>query len=532
MRESKGSMRGVVWRGPGRIDIRSLRLGAQDLLADARYLGPPGDRTQLRVALPRAVAPGEVISLHIEFRNVLPPVFARSGYQEDFLAATQWFPKLARLRPEGYWASYPYHALGEFDADFADYELSLRVPSDWHVAASAEAKTQGSIENMPGGVSTLRFSTPRALDLAFFAWRRGGPTRLDREGVALVLHTPRGYGAMGAAYRPLARGSLDFFSKHYGAYPYPSLQLALPPAGAEGAAAMEYPGLVALSTQRWPLPGFLLYGRYVLVHEIAHQWFYALVASDEVSSPVLDEGLSEWIALDFLNHFSLEEGARRPQAPFDLFTLTQRFAFSGGSPVRPSHWPAYAYRSTRDYARAVYAKPALLLETIARTWGRERLRRALGNYARAHRFQHATLEELYASFDREYGEGFAGRFLRPALEEGAHAETRLFLRTSSSAGQGDALHLERRGSLPLPLEVDCVDAAGARRRLTWPASRSVLSIPLRGMRAVVVDPEGRNLLDPERGDDRWFATEAQRGKTTFVALLRSILQSLLSLWLL
>ena len=69
-----------------------------DLLPALRYIAPddgnPDDRTVAEVILGKPVAPGETISVAIEFVSRLPRVSVRTGYKDDFFMVVQWFPKL------------------------------------------------------------------------------------------------------------------------------------------------------------------------------------------------------------------------------------------------------------------------------------------------------------------------------------------------------------------------------------------------------------------------------------------------------
>src|SRR5256885_730699 len=63
------------------------------------------------------------------------------------------------------------------------------------------------------------------------------------------------------------------------------------PEGAEGAGGMEYPTL--FFTEDGPVPEWIHLPEEVTIHELAHQYFYGLVGSDEVEEAWLDEGFTE-----------------------------------------------------------------------------------------------------------------------------------------------------------------------------------------------------------------------------------------------
>src|SRR6187549_3804298 len=75
----------------------------------------------------------------------------RTGYSGGFHFVAQWFPKLARLEPDGTFAHFAFHPQSEFYADFGRYDVSLEVtrltPAD-----------QSSVEEPT--LNALRFALP------------------------------------------------------------------------------------------------------------------------------------------------------------------------------------------------------------------------------------------------------------------------------------------------------------------------------------------------------------------------------------
>lgn len=501
MRESGGRLRGVRFRGRGAIDIEALTLDGRDLLAAAVRELVPGDRTQLRVPLPRPVVPGERIELAMRWTAQLPPVFARSGYHRDFHVVAQWFPKLARLEANGTWASFPYHGQGEFYADFARYELTVDTPRGWVVGATGTL----AAERQEGERTIRRFIAAQVHDTVFVTapWLRerwSTHRRPDGSEVRVRLLYPPGFGSAAETHEALTLAGLAHYGRHFGPYPYPQLTVVVPPRGAEGAAGMEYPTLFVTAGPWLRLPGApILFHEEVTAHELAHQWFQGLVATDEVRWPMLDEGLTEWATGDLLAERHGQGGSGLALGPLhvDGFELRRGFALQG-APTPPPGRPAYEFRG-HAYGRSVYGRTSAILETIARTWGRRRLRRALGRYARRGRFAHPTPDDLFAAFDAEYGRWMSRRVLQPALMEGSLASLRVG--TPVVTGGRTRVEAERLAGLPLPSTLELRGPAG-RRRYPWPGNQRVLRVEAPGhWESAWVDPDRHNLTDPDRRDD-------------------------------
>ena len=119
-----------------------------------------------------------------------------------------------------------------------------------------------------------------------------------------------------------ARRSLEAYHDAFGPYPWPRLVVA-PTTSLLG--GDEYPGIAFIGQawlrgpESWELralrrgrPDRWFGVRYVVSHEVAHQWFYATVGSDQIREPWLDESLAE-----FFSHHLFQP---------DLLTIVRRAA--------------------------------------------------------------------------------------------------------------------------------------------------------------------------------------------------------------
>ena len=500
MRESGRQLRGVRFQGRGSIDLTRFELEGHDLLVNADDEIEDDDRTQLGVTLPHAVPPGESIRIQMAWTSALPPVFARSGWHGDFHMVAQWFPKIARLEPDGTWASFPYHGHGEFYADFARYALTVETPDGWQVGATGVLRDESSA----GGWTRRLFEADRVHDAAFAAapWfeeRWASHTRSDGSEVRVrVLHPP-GFARAVDTHVAVTLEGLAHYGAHYGEYPYDLLTIIVPPRGADGAAGMEYPMLFVTAGPWFAMDGLpIALHDEVTAHELGHQWFQGLVATNEVQWPMLDEGLTEWITGDLLRrrHGAHASGIRILGLSIDGFELRRGVALRG-KPTPPPGRPAHAFQGG-GYGRSVYGRTSSVLETVARTWGRSRFYRALGGYARAQRFAHPTPEDLFAAFDAEYGSWMSRRILRPALMDGAIQAQRVVAFEPSASGTRVVV---QRDGLPLPSHV-LLRRRGEARRFAWPSERARMELEVEGAwESVLVDPDHHNLTDPERRDD-------------------------------
>src|SRR5205823_3743527 len=135
-----------------------------DLWPSAQLQRPnDADETDARVPLPRAVDPGEAITLEVTWDDKLSSIVERTGHDGSFHMVAQWFPKIAKLEDDGQFAHFPFHHLAEFYADFGRYDVTVDVPESFTVGATGPL-IDSKIEN------GRRFEHHAQTDIHDFAW--------------------------------------------------------------------------------------------------------------------------------------------------------------------------------------------------------------------------------------------------------------------------------------------------------------------------------------------------------------------------
>lgn len=509
----------------GSIELSTLRLeDGTDLLPRASHPSvPAGDETQLRVALPREVAPGESISVQMVWRSTLPELIARTGFHGRFHMVAQWFPKVAVLEDDGRWESFPFHAHSEFYADFGGYDVTLDLPRGWPVGATGERV--GPVVSTTGSRDLQRFVADRVHDFAFTTWDQFRVRDTRASSVAVrVLFAP---GAESDAQRvvELADGMIPAFAWRYGPYPYPNLTVVIPPRGAEYAGGMEYPTLIT-TVGAWWAPRRARGLEYVTVHEFGHQYFYGLFASNESRWPFLDEGLCEYATARVMQDLYGPEGTL-----LDLPWLAPRFgAWALGAassaaitaPV-PVSTAAADFATAGRYGSHVYSRTETVLRSLELSVGPARFAAAMRAYAEAARFAHPTPETLFSTLGGSLEAPAAEGFLRDAIERPARLNYRVSL--VESARGADGVHrgrvvLDRVGGPALPVDVVLESSAGERRFSRWDAATPTVVLPYEGssaLRAASVDLAGRVPLDENRLDNARAAEDQRRSAAPLVA---------------
>ena len=343
------------------------------------------DENVLAVTLFEPLYPDERTELTVKFRVTLPKVNHRLGAGERNVCLANFYPVLCTERG-GAVAEYVYAPDGDpFVSDCADYTLALTVPEGYVAAYSG---TGGSVTE--GGKTTYRITAENVRDIAVVLGTElkcVSETVGDTEVAYYYLEDEKP-----AETLAIAGKSLACFSERFGGYEYPRycvVETDLPFGG------MEYPALTMLgilpeSEKPW-----------VIAHETAHQWWYAMVGSNQFENAWQDEGLAEYSALLFLEdhpeYGDASEAARNAENAYRAyFSITSQLGGANTVMNRPltSYSGAYEYRSI------AYDKGMILFDKVRMVVGDRRFGQALRSYCATYSGRIASPEELIACFER------------------------------------------------------------------------------------------------------------------------------------
>ena len=473
---------------PGSMEIEDLRLfDGTPLTLEA--VDP--DETLVRAPLPDPVAPGEAVTVTMRFTARFPRVFARTGWAEggEFLMAGQWFPKFG-VWEQGAWNAYPFHANSEFYADFGSYDVAVTVPEGWTLAATSTEPLE--MQTNEDSTVTYRALSDHVIDVA---WAASPHFREITETVGDVsVRVVYDEARRAEARRALAAtaAALPHYEAWYGPYGrglYPQLTVVVVPAGAGGAGGMEYPTLFTVGQMATAGPRCVRMLEVETVHELAHQWFQTMVATNEAEEPWLDEGFADYSTARAMH--ALYAGDVFDCGGWSLtYRSMQRMAYLM-SPDIPMEGTAWSFE--QGYATATYSKPVVALTTLQRHVGEEAMVRFLRAYVDRYAFAHPTAEDLRTVMVEMLGEREAAWFFEGAVAGGATVNARVAALSDARAS------LVREGELCLPTVVKLTDGRDVRR-VDWPCDQPERTLDP-APDVVEIDPEHVNLLDTNLADN-------------------------------
>ena len=496
MRSSQGTAAPDAW---GWIQIDSVQVAGTELVGKLQKAKPDDpDETVVELPLPAPLEAGKTIEVSFKFTAQLPEVHARTGYVGEFHLVGQWFPKIGvRVGPPGAerWECQPLHANTEFFADFGTYDVALTVPGTYVVAATG---VLALVREAPGGTRTFTY---HAEDVHDFAWMAdpymevmSGQAKLEDGTVEVrVVHRPE-QKDFARRHLEAAVGSIERFSAWFVPYPWPILTVIDPPVDAAmTAGGMEYPTLVTTAGDTvFARPGVRL-PEFTTVHEIGHNWFGGMLASNEPTEAWLDEGVNEWADAKVMNDLY---GPRTSGMDWmgwqaEAAALRRAVVSDPGSLPSPIATAAYAFVDQRAYAEATYITTMRALRTLEQTVGPTRFAAAMKTYAKKFAFKHPTGRDLFETLaeelDQDLGWFFGPVFqqvggmklgLRTAACRQAHTPRGVFgegsakkIVTDTDAPDAGSFVCEvvitNTGTIHVPLDIELKFADGSSQRVRW-----------------------------------------------------------------
>ncbi len=353
------------------------------------------EETLMEVVLPKCLAKGERAVLHLRWSFTLNDglVEGRAGYmitdEGPIYQVAQYYPRPVAFTDVRGWEKMPYYGPSEFAVEFGDYEVEIRVPRGYVVAATGELQNPEKVlspeqlkryQSVSADKNTFVISPEdkrvgvgkdtvswvfRAQRVRDFAWAaaphylwearlapipgRQDPVRIQAFYTADVAPLWKHLAIAAAEH------TLQSYSRYAFPFPYPTMSVTY------GAVyGMEYPMIVFCGRQEIKKDRYSESARHgfisLVIHEVGHNFFPMVVNSDERRWMWLDEGLNTY--LENLTKATFEPMIREGEAGRER-DLVRQYLASGGSQSILSH-----PHTIRQMGANAYLKVAIGLEAL------------------------------------------------------------------------------------------------------------------------------------------------------------------------
>ncbi len=331
--------------------------------------------------------PGESVEIELEFVVNLARVRHRLGAGEHAFNFGNFLP-LACVYENGF-VKNDFSAYGDpFYSEVSNFDVTISYPEGFVLASSGKViSSEGEGETK----SVIRAEKVR--DFAFV---------LSRE--FSVLSGEAGKTQVNYFYYDDQRADEHLeisvravltFNDLFGEYPYEVLNVVKTDFCFGG---MEEPNLVMIADDILDAET----QNYVIVHEIAHQWWYGVVGNNQFENAWVDEGLTEYSTALFykenpqygLNYDTIMENALNSYLHFaqifdDLTGLDETMNRNLNE-----------FATEPEYVNITYTRGMLMFDALRQNMSERRFLNCLKDYYKEYKFKNSSAEKLAQSFSR------------------------------------------------------------------------------------------------------------------------------------
>jgi aminopeptidase N len=353
------------------------------------------------IELERPLRERESIEVRFSFTLTLFEIFMTDlhphgnfGYGSQVMQCGEFFPTLTPwVAGEGF-RRWKYHRIGDpYLYSLADFSITVTAPPEIVVAAYGQVSTADG---------TWEFESLNARSWAFTASPDYRILRGGTENLPVKLYYTSDNTAAVEACLLTAERSVSLFSELFG--PYAKRELV----AVENAyySSMEYTGFISISGSHMEtyLPTAPYRLVYVVAHEVAHQWWYGTVGTDQILEPWLDEGLATFSEYLFFRNYHPE-----------LAEVWRRATARASNPAHFVDDPIFDFEVRSEYINTIYRTAPDFIYELSIAVGEERFLEFLREFARRQTDTFAGAGDFFRLL-REYTDAdvsdLTGRYFR------------------------------------------------------------------------------------------------------------------------
>jgi len=358
------------------------------------------DKTGLRLSLDESIKPGDSAVIELEFDGNLtddlensPDTYGIFNYAEEdnLVTLANWYPILA-VRENGQWQAEPVVGVGDaVVSEVGLYLVEVTTPGDMQIATTGSSIQHSTNDNN----EVYRFASGPVRDFTISASSNFILVQTDADGVEI-----KQWGLPGGEQRweeglQASVDSLAVFNELIGPYPYKEMDIVSVPL--QRASGVEYPGLLLMKDELYHLDSerpYLL--TTIMSHEVAHQWWYAIIGNDVIEHPWQDEALTTFSSLLYLEQF-------QPQV-YDGTVDYFRNSAEEVEMIRENTDIGQPVSSFKDqpaeYSPVIYSKGAIFFVELRNKIGDRAFFQTLQEYFSQNLYRIASPENLLEEFEK------------------------------------------------------------------------------------------------------------------------------------
>lgn len=348
------------------------------------------DSNILAIKLNDNLYPDEKVTFFIDFEVKLANINHRLGYGDYTINFGNFYPIVCVYENGNGFCKSPYHSNGDpFYSDCSNYEVEITCSSKFLVASTGNLISR----DRDGERVKYSYQAKNVRDFCFTLSEQFKKVSGKVDNIEVNYYGYQNDTNLDKCIK-VCKDALSTFNKMFGKYPYNQLSIVKSNFVHGG---MEYPQLVLVSDQISDEKDL----NYVIIHEIAHQWWYGVVGNDEYNHAWIDEGLAEYSTLLFFeenkdygeNYKDLVINAEKSYNLFeDVYIKTT------GDVDKRMDRPISQFATEPEYTQCTYTKSVLMYNALRELIGKNRFKRALETLYENYKFQNISPEQLISVF--------------------------------------------------------------------------------------------------------------------------------------
>lgn len=384
---------------------RGLQSVSVETVDGAQAGQPERDGLTLTIPLNAPLAPNSQVKAVLGYSTFLAQSHRRQGISGGggIWLVNDWYPSLDVFDGER-WHDGEGAAFGDYSfLAAAPYKVRLTTPPG--LAVFGPYGQRGQVVSGDEMSQTVALETGKVRECALVLTMSHQTLvemgRSDPTVVALYLD---GHEAGARAAVAAARRALDCYSRLFGPYPGPAFMVVEAPIS--DFKGVEFPGFILLSAAEFERPAE---AEGVVVHEVAHQWWYNLIGSDQLEEPWIDEALASYsTALYYEKEYGPAAGrAVLSGGAFALYDA-RRSAYPRSYVAKP----LTGFASDEEYKMMVYGRGGLFIGALREALGDQQFLTFLSDLAADHADGYITEKSLLDEAEMVSGRELGGLFDR------------------------------------------------------------------------------------------------------------------------
>ena len=368
----------------GDLEVQSVKVEGQE--KEFEIVGE--DEDILKIIFGFVLSKNDRADVVIDFLVTIPNSTHRFGYFDANVNLGNWYPIVCVFK-DGDFDTTPYYSTGDpFMSDVSNYEIEFSCPKDYFVSASGVAE-----EKVDGDTKVLKMKATAVRDFALCLSKNAAMVE-SKVGDTLIRYVGYENDENISSSLQVAADAVSYFNEAFGKYPYETLTVSKTPFLFGG---MEYPGLVFISDSIEDENEY----KKVIVHEIAHQWWCAVVGNNESKEAWLDESLAEYsTALFFGAHekYGLTYDEFVSNALSSYLLYVDVIETIRGEVNTKMNLPVHEYKNDYEYSYMVYVKGVIMFDSLKSAVGEKKLVSGLAKYYAENKFKIADKNDFYSAF--------------------------------------------------------------------------------------------------------------------------------------